>query len=483
MADHNARPVAFTDEGFRDGPQSLWGSRMSTETMVDIAAEVDAVGYEKSVVVSGATFEAAVQYLHEDPWERLDAVTALMPNTPSVAQIRGRTLFGWKQFPDDVVELFIKTLVKHGIDWFLVYDALNDMRLIEQHVRVAESVGVPVTVPICYSISPVHTEEYFLDVIGQAAKMNAAGVSIIDASGLMSPETARTLIGAAQNSLKGSATRLEMNIHDLTGRSLECCVQAIEMGVDALAVTPRAVSYGKSLPAVGDVMAAADRSGRPVSLDRNGLSRVEDFFTWAAHLQKQEIPQSRKLTDADLDSFISHQIPGGMMSNLTSQLRDLGIEDRLPEILEEAARVREELGFPVMVTPCSQMVGVQATLNVVGNERYVSAPTEVKNYLAGVYGTPAGKVDENVIDKILGDAPMIDPYKSLEEPYLPGFKAENGSFSSDEDLLLAVMYSKQTLATFRENTKPVRTTPRRAETALVSAILDRYSPSRMRLAL
>lgn len=475
--------VAFTDEGFRDGPQSLWGSRMSTETMVDGAALVDAAGYEKSVVISGATFEAAVQHLREDPWQRLDAVTALLPGTPPVAQIRGRTLFGWKQYSDDVLELFMTTLAKHGIQWFLVYDALNDMRMIEQHVRVAHQLGLRVTVPICYSVSPVHTPEYFAEVIGRAAGMQAAGVSLLDASGLLSPTAAEELIATARATLSGSATSLEMNVHDLTGRGLACYRVAMRAGVDVFASVPRAVAYDRAIPAVTDTLAAAVASGRTARLHRAAVDRVDDYFALAAYLQGQPVPTSTPLTADELDAFESHQIPGGMMSNLVVQLRDLGIEHRLPEILTEVARVREEFGYPVMVTPCSQMIGVQATLNVVGGQRYASVPTEVKNYFAGVYGTPPGKLDEDVLDRVLGDEPQVDPYEPLTEPMLPRFEREHGPFDSAEDLLLAVMYSTQAVSTFYQQRRACRTRPRRPETALVAAVLERLRPTRLRIRL
>lgn len=475
--------VTFTDEGFRDGPQSLWGSRMSTETMVDGAALVDAAGYEKSVVVSGATFEAAVQHLREDPWQRLDAVTALLPNTPPVAQIRGRTLFGWKQYPDDVLELFMATLAKHGIEWFLVYDALNDMRLIEQHVRVAHRLGLRVTVPICYSVSPVHTPEYFAYVIGQAVGMGAEGVSLLDASGLLSPAATEQLVGAARTALAGSDTALEMNVHDLTGRGLACYQAALRAGVDVFASVPLAVAYDRSIPAVTDTLAAAAAAGRTATLDRLAVDRVDDYFAWAAHLQGQPVPVSTPLTGDELEAFVGHQIPGGMMSNLVTQLRDLGIEDRLPEILTEVTRVRAEFGYPVMVTPCSQMIGVQATLNVVSGQRYASVPTEVKNYFAGVYGTPPGKLDEDVLDRVLGDEPTVDPYEPLTEPMLPRFEQEHGPFDSAEDLLLAVLYSTQAVSTFNAQKRSCRTRPRRPETALVAAVLERLRPTRLRVRL
>ncbi|GAA1827595.1 hypothetical protein GCM10009836_01630 [Pseudonocardia ailaonensis] len=477
------RPLHLTDEGFRDGPQSLWSSRMSTDTMVDAAPLVDRVGYEKSLVVSGATFESAVVHLREDPWARIDAVTRLMPHTPAAAQIRGRTLFGWQQFPDDVVELFVRTLARHGIRWLLIYDALNDMRQIEHHVRVAHSCGIEVTVPVCHTVSPVHTDDVQREVVRRAAALGVSRVSLLDASGLLSAESARALIGVAQEELAGSATRLEMNVHDLTGRAAECYDVALACGVDVLAGVPRAVSYGRSIPSVEDVVATADRHDRPLDVDRAAIAEVDAYFDWAAHVEGRPRPRSTRMTDAEIEAFTRHQIPGGMMSNLVAQLTALGVADRLGEILEEAARVRAELGHPVMVTPCSQMVGVQATLNVVSGERYASSPVELRNYLAGMYGRPAGKIAPDVLDRVLGDDPEIDPYERFARPFLPAFRDEHGAFDSDEDLLLAVLYSEAALAEFRREQVPTRTRPRRPETALVAELITRMAPRRLQVRL
>lgn len=478
-----AAVVEFTDEGFRDGPQSLWGSRMTTSTMVDIARRVDDVGYQKSVVISGATFEAAVQHLHEDPWARLDRVTTLMKNTPAAAQIRGRTLFGWQQFPDDVVRLFIKTLAKHGIKWLLVYEALNDMKMVEEHVAAARDEGLQVTIPICYSVSPVHTIDYFLEVFREAVAMNPESVSILDASGLLSPEEARHVAAAVKQLLHGTDVQLEMNVHDLTGRGMECYRAGLESGVEIFATAPRSVAYGKGLPSVGDLVAAAAAVGSRSPLDATALRDVESYFTWAAYLQGEPVPVSMPLDPGEIVEFTKHQVPGGMMSNLIRQLTDLGIVDKLPEILDEVQAVRADLGFPVMVTPCSQMVGVQATLNVMSGQRYANSPVEVKNYLRGIYGTPPGKVDANVIDRVLGGAPPTDPYARLKEPMLPGFRAKHGPFRSDEELLLSVMYSEKALENYRRRREEAEVGPKGPQAALLTAIIERFHPSSIRARL
>lgn len=439
------RLPALYDDTFRGGQQSLWGSRMTTAEMEYIAPLLDKLSLSKAVVVSGATFETAVHHLHEDPWQRLDTITGLLVDTPSAAVIRGRTLFGWERYHDDAVELFMRKLADHGIAEFIVYDPLDDPRMIEQHVKVAHALNVPINIILPYTVSPVHTEEYWVNAFTRVRELGAAGITIIDSSGLMDASEVAGFVDICAAGIAGSDLELLLDVHDQTGRALDCYRAALGTAITGFSTTARPLAYGGSVPAYGDVAALIGLPRTPEQVEAAG--EMDAYLGWAAARRGFEIATSERLDPRAFEEFVEHQVPGAMMSNFTRQLADLGISEKLPAVLEEIPRVRADLGYPTMVTPSSQIVGVQAVLNVLAGTRYANIPTELEQYVAGAYGQPPGPISSVLRAKVA--AAEFDPLEQLATPSLDAFADKEGPFASDEDAILALFYSRQVLRAYR----------------------------------
>lgn len=454
MTNSSAKPrLKFTDETFRDGPQSVWANRMRTASMLDSAPILDECGFDRINLISGSAFETAIVYLYEDPWERLHQLRKRIKKTDTIILVRGRNLFGWKRYSDDVVELFMQRLKQIGIDWVLIFDALNDVSNVAFHVRCAKKLGMGVLGYVTYSISPAHTPEHFVQKSREFIDCGADGIVFGDASGLLTPETARDNMVALRQAFP--ETIMEFSGHDATGLSSLCYKEAIDAGIDGVYSAARPLAYGESIPATLDLMAMADQCGRQTGLNEETLRRIDDYFLWVAYQEGK--PFSRKVTPnaKNFRSFAHHQVPGGMMSHLMSQLKDLKLIDRLDEVLEETGRVREEMGYPVMVTPFSQLVTVQATFNVLEGKRYHTVPEELRLYMRGHYGQSPGQIDQNILDRVVGNEDRIDSAAVFGREMVPEFVAENGPFASDEDLLLELFNSKVVVQKYRANQKPV----------------------------
>lgn len=443
--------LTFTDETFRDGPQSVWANRMRTASMLDSAPMLDDCGLDRINLISGSAFETAIVYMYEDPWERLHQLRKRIRKTDTMVLVRGRNLFGWKRYSDDVVELFMKTLKEIGVDWVLIFDALNDVRNVDFHVRCAKKLGMGVLGYVTYSISPSHTPEHFVEKSKEFIACGADGIVFGDASGLLTSETARANMTALRKALPD--TLLEFSGHDATGLSNLCYQEGINAGIDGVFSAARPLAYGESIPATLDLKAMAELSGRETRLDNAALRRIDDYFLWVAYQENQ--PFSRKITpNADsFRTFAHHQVPGGMMSHLVSQLKNLNLFDRLGEVLEETGRVREEMGYPVMVTPFSQLVTVQATFNVLEGKRYHTVPEELRLYMRGHYGQPPGRIDQDILDRVIGTEDSVDSTAVFGREMLSEFVREKGPFASDEDLLLEIFNSKTVVDTYRANRK------------------------------
>jgi oxaloacetate decarboxylase alpha subunit len=454
------RKLGFEDESFRTAPQSLWATRMRTETMLGIAPKVDEAGFTKICVTSAAAFETAVMYLFEDPWERLRLLRRAMPKTPLNFFVRSRNLMGWKMLPNDVIELFLKCIQRIGIQWVEVFDGLNDLRIIEWHFRVAQKLGLQRTGHISCTDSPVHTDEYFASKARELVKIGVDVVNLSDPCGAMIPERIRSLVTAVRRVLNGKA-KLGFFAHDCTGVADDCYIEAMKHGVDILKTVSLPVAHGYSLPATTDMVPQARRIGLKVQVDAERVKAIDDYFYWAAYEEKKPLGKKVLFDPVKYKRYVAHQIPGGMMSNLENQLSELKLLHKLPEVLEEAGRVRQELGYPVMVTPYSQLVGVQAVFNVIEGERYRTVPEELKLYVRGAYGKPAAPIDPNALDRILagGNKEPIDPSENFPEPFVPKFRAEQGPFESDEDLLLAIFNTRETMEKFYQNKKTIESHP------------------------
>jgi len=447
------RELGIIEETMRDGQLSLWATRMSTEDMLSIARVVDQAGFIRACTSSGAAFDTAVNFLHENPWERCRRVKAEMANTPLMCLVRGRNLFGWRQFPDDVVELLMKCLAEVGFEWILQIDGLNDFSKVAYHITSAHRHGLKVDGALCYTISPVHSDELFLRKTRDLMDLGVDAVTLYDASGLLTPERTAALVPAMRR-ITGDHVPLQLNVHDSTGQALACCREGIRLGVDAVCTASDALARGASIPATADTLAAAREVGVHSAVDEALVARIDDYFQWAAARHGHTVPKTVVFDDDAYERYVTHQIPGGMMSNFERQLTEAGIFERMPLILEEVARVRGEMGYPLMITPYSQMVGVQAVLNVMSGERYGSVPNELPRYARGFYGEVPGEVDPDIFARIVPDDTSGAPDFTVPDPDLAKLRAERPELS-DQDLLLRLFFGASTVDAYEREPRDI----------------------------
>ncbi len=438
MDDGNVKQktVRLVDVTLRDAHQCLWATRMTTAMMADIAPRLDRAGFEAIDLVGGAVFDVCVRYLRENPWERMRILSSWVKNTPLIVMTRGQSLFTFEFFPDDIVELTAQRIFANGIRYHTPYDALNDMRNMEVPVRAAKKVGLYTAGGVVYTLSPVHTDDYYARKTRELIKLGVDAVYIKDPSGLLTPERAHTLVPA----LKAACGALPLHLHShcLTGLAPYTAIRAAELGVDVVHTATSTLANGASHPATESFVHNVRREGLTVPVDLAPVAEVAERLRYIAAREGKPVGHI-----VEHDAFhYEHQMPGGMVSNLKSQLAPLGIAHRLPDVLEEAARVRHDLGYPIIVSPFAQFVMTQAVLNVMGKERYATVPDEVRKYVLGYYGEIAGPIDPNLFDRIAkGAAPTTARPGDLVEPGIPRLRRERGPFTSDDDLLLAAFYS------------------------------------------
>lgn len=446
------------DQTIRDAHQSLWATRMSTEDMAGIARLMDNAGFFIIDLVGGAVFDACVLYLREDPFERIRIMRRLVQRTPLNFISRGQTVFRWTQYPDDVAELTIRTVVRSGCRSVMVFDPLNDMRNLAITIRQAKEVGSFVIGSVTYTVSPVHTNEHFAAKARDLMALGVDAVELKDPSGLLTPERTRTLVPALRAATTGR--QLQMHSHCTSGLSEACYAEALDL-VDLVHGASEPMANGWSLPSHEFLVRLIREHGYEVPIDERCLSELAAYFRWIAAKRKK--PTGAK---ASYDPRLyEHQVPGGMMSNLVSQLSDLGVRNRLDEVLDEIVRVRRELGYPIMVSPLSQYIGAQAVLNVLGGERYKVVPDEVRRYALGYYGELAAPIDPAIADQVTGgqEPTTVRPGEMLP-PMVERSRAQHGRSLSDEELVLALFYSPQQLSEHRtaraaKPTSPLATTP------------------------
>ena len=450
------KKLRILDESLRMGQQALWATRMKTSWMLPIAQVMDAAGFYQVAAMAPVSFETAAMYLYENPWERLRLLRRHMPHTQFDFLVRSRNVVGWFPKSNDVVELFLKTLYDTGVHGIKVFDGLNDYRNVAYHIEVGKRIGFHVKALLNFAVSPVHTDDYCVAKARQLANLGVDAIVIADACGAMLPERARTLIGRVRAELP--RTELHFSTHPNSGVSTPCYREAIRQGIDVLWGASTPLANGHSFPPHQTIVQLAREEDRAIDLDERCLAEMDDWFAWAAYKEKRPTHEPEEFDPVEYERTIRHQIPGGMMSNLESQLAGVGMAHRLPEVLEEAARVRAELGYPVMVTPFSQFVGVQATLNVVTGERYSSCPREMVLYCRGYYGQSPGPIDPNVLDRVVGDQPMIDPTAYYEDRMVDKARAERPGLS-DEELLTSMFLNPTALEAFNRNRKPIEWDP------------------------
>jgi pyruvate/oxaloacetate carboxyltransferase len=462
--------LQITDESFRDGPQSLWANRLRTRDMLPAAPRAAAVGFTRSNLLSGVGFEVAVTFLEENPLDRFRLLRSLMGATPSTILVRSRNLFGWTRYSDDVVTFVLEHLASMGLDEFEIFDALNDTRNIEHHVREGARLGMHVSACLTYADSHVHSDEYFAGKAKELASYGASGILLYDACGVLRPERVAPLVAAIRSAAPGIP--VELNVHDQTGLALACYREALEVGVTALSTAARPVAGSNSVPATADVIELAHELGVDVDVDEAEVAWLDSYFRYVAQVYGKPHRHDVVYDDAHFRQYVGHQIPGGMMSHYVGQLEQLGLSHRLPEVLGEAARVRVDLGCPGMVTPFSQMVGVQAMLNVIDGKRYHTVPADLRSYAAGHYGEPPGAIDPDVLDRLLGDEPVVDPMAAYAEEMLPGIRAGLPGGASDDDLFFALFCQPDKLAAM--HAQPRDTLPTKELTPL-AALLARLA--------
>jgi len=395
------KKVLITETVLRDAHQSLMATRMRTADMLDIAAKMDEVGYYSFEMWGGATFDAAMRFLDEDPWERLRALRRVVKKTKLQMLLRGQNLVGYKHYPDDVVREFVKRAVGNGLDIIRIFDALNDLRNMEVAADQVKKEGAHLQLSICYTISPVHTLESFVELALKMKDMGADSICIKDMAGLLSPVAAYRLTRAIKDKCD---LPLQVHTHYTSGMGSMAYLAAILAGADIIDCAISPFAMGTSQPPTESLVAALKDSIYDTEIELQELVPIANHFKEIRNKYKDLIVG---LTGVDINVLI-YQIPGGMYSNLVSQLKEQNALDKLDLVLKEVPLVRREMGYPPLVTPTSQIVGTQATLNVLVGKRWHIVPNEVKMYFLGYYGRPPAPVDPEVAKKVIGDEKPID---------------------------------------------------------------------------
>ncbi len=429
------RPVLITDVALRDGHQSLLATRMRTEDMLPIAQKLDAVGYWSLEVWGGATFDTCLRFLKEDPWERLRALRAAMPNTKLQMLVRGQNLVGYRHYADDVVERFIERSATNGIDVFRIFDALNDVRNVDRAVSEVKACGKHAEATICYTVSPVHNIDRFVDLAKKFEDLGTDTICIKDMAGLLAPLEAYHLVRRLKAAVK---VPLHLHSHYTSGMASMASLMAILGGLDMLDTAISPLAGGTSHPATETLVAALQNTPYDTGLELASFQPITEHFRSVRRKYRQF---ESDFTGVDAE-ILTSQIPGGMLSNLAAQLTEQNALDRMKEVLDKVPRVRKEMGYPPLVTPTSQIVGTQATLNVLTGERYKVITTETKNYFLGLYGRAPGHVDLDVMARATGDETPIKtrPADRLE-PELEAVKNDlPDSARSIEDQLSFVLF-------------------------------------------
>ncbi|NMB40328.1 MAG: oxaloacetate decarboxylase subunit alpha [Firmicutes bacterium] len=442
------KKVGITDTTLRDAHQSLLATRMRTEEMLPITTEIDQVGYHSLEMWGGATFDTCMRFLKEDPWERLRLLREHFKKTKLQMLLRGQNLLGYRHYPDDVVEAFVKHAVKNGIDIIRIFDALNDIRNLETAMKAAKKANAHVQAAISYTISPLHNIAHFENMAIELEKKGADSICIKDMAGLISPYDAFVLVQGLKKKLK---VPVQLHSHFTSGMATMSYLKAIEAGCDVVDTAISSLSLGSSQPSTDSIVAALKGTPFDTELDLELIARIGDYFKKVR--QNYDIPQD--LVMGVDTNVLSYQIPGGMISNLTSQLAAQNASHLLKEVLEEVPRVRAELGYPPLVTPSSQIVGTQAVVNVLTGERYKVILTEVKNYLKGLYGQPPGEIDPDLLKKVLGnEQPFKGRPADLLEPQLEKTKEEmKNEITGEEDLLSYILFPQVARAFLKERGK------------------------------
>lgn len=430
--------VKITETALRDAHQSLIATRMRTRDILDIVEQLDDVGYWSLEMWGGATFDTSIRYLNEDPWQRLRDIKSRMKKTPAQMLLRGQNLVGYRHYSDDVVEKFVTKAYENGIDIFRIFDALNDFRNIETSVKTAKKVGAHVQGTVSYTISPVHTPETFIKMAKQLEEMDCDSICIKDMAGLLSPAAAAEIVSGMK---KEVSIPICVHSHCTSGMAPVMYYAAVEAGADIIDTAISPFGWGSSQPPTEAMVASFMGTKHDTGISLEKFNEITPFFRSLKEKYDSICDPISETIDANV---ILYQIPGGMLSNLVSQLKEQNALDKYMDVLAEMPRVREELGYPPLVTPTSQIVGTQAVLNVIMGERYKVIPKEVKDYARGYYGKTPVPMTSEMISLIIGDEQPITqrPGDLLPPEYEKGKKEaeEMGIAKSEEDILTYILY-------------------------------------------
>ncbi len=439
--------VLITDTILRDAHQSQAATRMRLDEMLPACEILDKIGYFSLEMWGGATFDSCLRFLNEDPWDRLRQLRKALPNTKLQMLLRGQNILGYKHYADDVVDYFVKKSIDNGIDIIRTFDALNDLRNMETAVKATKQYNGTAEVAMSYTISPVHTEEYFVGLAKRIEDMGADLVCIKDMANLLLPYPAYSLVKKLKESVK---VPIVLHTHNTTGTGDMTLLKAIEAGVDIVDTALSPLGSGTSQPATESLVATLKGTEYDTGLDLELLSQAAEMFRPVARRLTEEGWRNPGVMAVDANT-LRYQVPGGMLSNLIGQLRQANQMDKYYQVLAEIPYVREDFGYPPLVTPTSQIVGTQAVMNVISGERYKMVPNESKALLRGEYGKLPAPVNEKVRKQILGDTPIIEhrPADDLK-PELETYRSEISEYiQQDEDVLSYALFPQVALKFFQ----------------------------------
>lgn len=431
----SSQPVQFNSVEFRDGIQSLLATRVRTEEMLPFLSRMDQLGYASMEMWGGATFDVCIRYLQDDPWDRLRTFKRYMKHTPLKMVLRGQNLVGYHAYPDDIVEKFVECAANAGIDVFLIFDALQDLRNCETAFNAVKKMGKKIEGSLQYNLSPLNTLDAFVENARKQQEMGAESMHVEDMAGLMTPPMAYTLIHALKQALD---IPVHLHCHCTGGMAEMCYWEAIRAGADGVDVCVSSLGLGPGHPPIESFIAGLKDTVRDPHIDLAPFTVLNKGFQYLREIHKDV---ESRLVGVDV-GCLQHQIPGGMLTNLENQLKAMNALDRLPEILQEVTRVRKDMGYPPLATPSSQICGAQATSNVLMGERYKFISKEMRDYCKGMYGTPPGAIDPALLQKALGGKqPITCRPASLLEPGWEKAKAEVGSLArTEEDILTYALF-------------------------------------------
>jgi len=435
------KQIRFMETVLRDGQQSLIATRMPTSDMLPIIRTLDEAGFYSLEMWGGATFDSCVRFLDEDPWERLRSIRKEVKNTKLQMLLRGQNLLGYRHYADDVVKEFVEKSVQNGIDIIRVFDALNDTRNLQTAITTAKEAGGHCQTAISYTTSSIHTVDYFVHLAKEMEQIGADSICIKDMAGVLTPETGFELVSRIKDAI---SLPLEVHTHATSGISEMTYLKVAEAGADIIDTAISSFAGGTSQPATESVSIALEGLGFDTGLDLSKLSQIAEYFNPIRDRFRNEGILNPKVKDIEPKTLI-YQVPGGMLSNLLSQLTEQGMQDKYDEVLAEVPKVRADLGYPPLVTPLSQMVGTQALMNVISGERYKLIPNEIKDYVRGQYGQSPAPISDEIREKIIGNDEVITCRPAdLLKPELNVLREEIKDYAkSEEDVLLYAMFPKQ----------------------------------------